>query len=281
MNKKETLSLLNQFEIKPIHSLGQNFLIDDHVTSQICEIAGITGLDLIIEIGSGVGSLTRELASRAGRVIALEIDRHVLPALEQTLQECPNCMIRQADALAVNLAELAAGWTGPVKVVANLPYYITTPLMVKVFCELPACAEIVMMIQLEAADRVMASPGSKQYGPLAVLAACFGETVLEMIVPAASFYPKPGIDSCIIRIKGDRQLQIDHWLAFHRFLEKCFAQRRKTLVNSLKTTGLTSDRQAILLQWLADSGLTADIRAEKLQYDQFVALYQYFRRNIS
>lgn len=275
MNRQETLSLLSQFDIRPTRSLGQNFLTDDRIISRICEIAEITPDDLVLEIGPGIGGLTRELAHLAGQVIAVEIDRHVLPALESVLAATANTVILHADALKTDLAALAADWTGPVKVVANLPYYITTPLLEKILCELPGCSQLVMMIQDEAADRVMAQPGSKQYGPLAILAACFGETRRAISVPAASFYPKPGVDSCVIRINSNHQLQNFNYSSFLKFLENCFAQRRKTLVNNLKAAGIKSGPAALLPDFLAGLGLAGNIRAEMLGKDQFIALYQH------
>lgn len=273
MNRQETLSILGQYGISPTRSLGQNFLTDDRVIDRIADIAGVGAGDLVIEIGPGIGGLTRILAGRAGKVIAIEIDRHVLPALQAVLAFTDNCSILHMDALRTDLAALAAGWPGPVKVVANLPYYITTPLIVKALVELPACSHMVLMIQKEAAARVMALPGSKQYGPLAVLSACFGETSRELIVPAGAFYPKPGVDSCVIRMIKTEKLQIDAWPAFLDFLERCFAQRRKMLVNSLRIAGTDEAILASLPDLLEKLQLGADIRAEKLAPDQFVMLY--------
>ena len=247
MNRQETMSLLERHDIIPTRSLGQNFLTDDRVVERICAIAGLGPEDLVIEIGPGIGGLTRELARRAGRVIAVEIDRHVLPALNDVLAEAGGqSTVIHADALETNLSELTAGWQGPVKVVANLPYYITTPLIIKILTEIPECSRLVFMIQKEAAARITARPGSKQYGPLAVLAACFGETKKELTVPADAFYPRPGVDSCIIRIISLQKMQIDDWLGFRGFLECCFAQRRRLLANSLKIAGISPERLARL-----------------------------------
>jgi len=273
MNRQETLAILEKHGISPTRSLGQNFLTDDRVVEHICTSADLGPADLVIEIGPGIGGLTRAAAQRAGRVIAIEIDRHVLPALHDVLSAAGNCTVLHMDALDADLVALTAGWDGPVKVVANLPYYITTPLIVKALVELPECSQMVLMIQKEAAARVQAGPGSKQYGPLAILAACFGQTKREMIVPAGSFYPKPGVDSCIIRMIHNNKLQIDDWSKFHNFLERCFAQRRKMLMNSLRVAGIQTDKLARLSQIMADSGISAEIRAEMLSPEQFVALY--------
>ncbi len=276
MDRQETLTLLRQFGIQPTRSLGQNFLIDDRITGRICQCAELNSADLVIEIGPGIGNLTRELAARAGRVIAIEIDRHVLPALEASLMACQNCTVIHADALTVDLALLVGDWPGPIKVVANLPYYITTPLIVKILCELSHCEQLVLMIQKEAAGRILTSPNSKQYGPLAILTACFGDASREMIVPAASFFPVPGVDSCIIRIKENHKLQINDWQAFHRFLESCFAQRRKTLLNCLKAAGYKPERLNRLPDLLTEMKLAVNARAEMLSCSQFLTIYHYF-----
>ena len=273
MNRKETLALLRQFNIRLNHSLGQNILIDECIIGRICQTADLSSSDLVIEIGPGLGSLTRELARLAGRVIAIEIDRQMLPALQLTLGEFQNCQVMHADALAIDLASVVAGWTGPVKVVANLPYYITTPLLMKILSELPGCSELVLMIQKEAADRVMAKPGCKQYGPLTVLAASIGTVSREIEVPAASFFPVPHVDSSVIRINATGKLHISDWPAYVRFLESCFAQRRKTLTNSLKSAGYGSDRINRLASRLSDLKLDGNVRAERLTEEEFLDIY--------
>ena len=273
MNRKETLALLRQFNIRLNHSLGQNFLIDERIIGRICQVADLSPADLVIEIGPGLGSLTRELARLAGRVIAIEIDRQMLPALEQALDGFPNCQVMHADALDIDLASVTAGWTGPVKVVANLPYYITTPLIMKILGELPGCSEMVLMIQKEAADRVMARPGCKQYGPLTVLAASIGTVSRAIDVPAASFFPIPHVDSCVIRINAAGRLQISDWPAYSRFLESCFAQRRKTLINSLKSAGYGPERIARLSSRLDELELGGNARAERLTREEFLDIY--------
>lgn len=273
MNKKEIFEILHRFNIQPTRSLGQNFLTDDRVIDNICEIAELKPDDLVIEIGPGIGGLTRELCKHAGQVAAIEIDQHVLPALQHVMADSPNCTILHGDALVTDLTALAAGWTGDVKVVANLPYYITTPLIVKILVEIPACTHLVLMIQAEAVARIIAGPGSKQYGPLAVLAQSFGDTRREIMVPAASFHPKPHVDSCVIRMKREDQLQINDWPAFHRFLEKCFAQRRKMFVNSLRIAGLNQIQMARLSEVMSELGVSAEIRAEMITKEQFAAIY--------
>jgi 16S rRNA (adenine1518-N6/adenine1519-N6)-dimethyltransferase len=263
------------FDLRPIHALGQNFLADDRVTEEICILANLAKSDLVIEIGPGIGALTQALIRHAGQVIAIEIDQHLLPALRSQIPVTANCRIMLADALKTDLAGLAAEWNGPLKVAANLPYYLTTPLIEKILCEFPGCSEIVLMVQKEVADRVMAIPGSKQYGPLPVLAASHGQVSRGINIPAASFIPQPRVDSCLIRINDIGKLQISDWPAYKSFLENCFAHRRKTLINNLKTTGLPPASLAKLKVYLESHGSSADIRAERLNIHDFFALHRF------
>ena len=174
MDKQETLALCEQFQIRPTKSLGQNFLIQESVSRRIAALADLSSSDLVIEIGPGLGALTVELAAAAGKVIAIEIDRHLIPALQYKMSQFANSTIIHEDALKTNLRQLTDGWTGPVKLAANLPYYITTPLIEKMIVELPQSTAMILMLQNEAADRLLAKPGSKLYSPLAILAVQYG-----------------------------------------------------------------------------------------------------------
>jgi 16S rRNA (adenine1518-N6/adenine1519-N6)-dimethyltransferase len=272
MNRQEILDLMNLFDIHPTHSLGQNFLADDRLAKYICHLGQITRDDLVIEIGAGIGSLTRELSGLAGRVVSIEIDQRLLPALRSQIPPSADCRIINADALEIDLAGLADEWTGPVKVAANLPYYITTPLIEKVICELPCCREMILMVQKEAAGRILAEPGSKQYGPLSILAASHGQVRRDMIVPASSFIPQPHVHSCLIRINDAGKLQIESWIQYKAILEKCFAYRRKTLLNGLKAAGFTLDQLSIVKAFLSARGKQLDIRAEMLKIQDFYML---------
>lgn len=281
MKRKETLALLERHHIRPNRLLGQNFLVDERIAAGICETAGLGKSDLIIEIGPGAGSLTAMLAERAGRVVALEIDRNVLPALHEVLAGAENCTVINADALKTDFGALAAGWSGPVKVVANLPYYITTPLIVKLLVELPGCSGLVLMVQKEAAARIMAGPNSKQYGPMAILITCFGQASRALNAPADAFFPRPGVDSCVIRICPAARLPlVADWPAFRDFLECCFAQRRRTLANSLRIAGLPPARLASLPMILSDLGLAANIRADALTGIQFAKIFNHLHKEI-
>jgi 16S rRNA (adenine1518-N6/adenine1519-N6)-dimethyltransferase len=276
MDRHETEKLLRQFGIRPTHSLGQNFLVDERVGQHILQMAGPERDDQVIEIGPGLGALTRELAAAAGRIVAVEIDRHLIPVLEHVLMISDNCQILNQDALNTDLAALAAEWPGPTLVTANLPYYITTPIIEKILCELPECRRLVFTVQKEAADRLLAGPGSKAYGPAAILLALHGTAKCSLIIPPAAFWPRPHIESTVLVIARETTTPGAGQLPsaphdrrqFLRFLNQCFRQRRKKLANNLPAL---PDRpiRAILEQ----GGLSPDIRAEQMAPDQFLVLW--------
>lgn len=277
MDIAQTKALMEQFAIRPTRSLGQNFLVDDRVVQRICQAADIQPTDLVIEIGPGIGHLTTALASRAGQVIAIEIDRHVLPALQAVMADHPNFELVHADALTVALNEKTANWSGPVKIVANLPYYITTPLIMKMVREIPRFATLVLMVQKEAAERLMAAPGQKQYGPAGVLLRCLGTLRREMIVPAGAFWPRPPVDSAVIQVwREPDALAPADWPSFAGFVEACFSLRRKTLLNSLRSYGNAQTREAwsaAIVSCLVRLGLSDRIRAEAIAPAQFVEIW--------
>ena len=204
MNKQETIALLEQFNLKPTRSLGQNFLIDNRVIAQAVAAAAPDKETCVIEIGPGLGGLTVELAKLAGVVKAVEIDRHILPALRQVVLPYHNVDIIHADAMQIDFTSLVDDWSGPVCVTANLPYYITSPIVEKLLSEIKQLSSMTLMVQKEAAARLAAKPGSKLYGPAAVLTALLGPVKKISHVPAASFYPRPHVDSTLIYI-GSKQ----------------------------------------------------------------------------
>lgn len=274
MDKQETLALCEQFQIRPTKSLGQNFLIQESVSRRIAALADLSSSDLVIEIGPGLGALTVELAAAAGKVIAIEIDRHLIPALQQTMSQFANATIVHEDALKTNLRQMVDGWSGPVKLAANLPYYITTPLIEKMIVDLPQSSSMILMLQEEAADRLLAKPGSKLYSPLAILAAQYGRGEKAFSVPAAAYMPQPHVDSCVVSLQADPGQTLANWPRYQRFLETCFAQRRKTLLNNLRTVGLTVEQMQDVRRFLAASGLSEGVRAEAVGYADFAELFQ-------
>ncbi len=265
--------MLNQFDIRPIRSLGQNFLVDDRVVDQILKAADVLPGDLILEIGPGIGGLTRALAGQAGCVLALEIDRRVIPALRHVTESFNQVQIIEGDALKMSFSDLTRNHPGPVKVVANLPYYITTPLMIKALTDIPGLDRMVVMIQREAAERVLAKPGSRQYGPLAVLCSSFGTLSRAFIVKSGSFIPRPNVDSCVIRLVRDTRIAPGQWQPFAEFVEACFSQRRRTLVNSLKISGFSPERLSRIPDIIRSAGLALDVRPERIAAEQFYQMF--------
>lgn len=297
MSYNETRALIDKHDIRPTRSLGQNFLIDDRVVSSICEAAELCMEDLVIEIGPGLGVLTLAAAKMAGQVTAIEIDRHMLPVLNDVLAGCDNTRIVMQDALAVDLPKLAAGWQGKTKVAANLPYYITTEMVVRLISRLPFAAIMILMMQKEAADRIFAMPGSKMYGPSSVLAHLYGDIEKIMTVPASAYYPQPHVASVIIKltrrepqsnfmlnppdcIKTNDRIDLvkTDWLALTKFIEACFCQRRKTLVNSLKQSSYSAFASDCLKGYLKNNALGLDARAESIEPPRFLDMFYLFQQ---
>lgn len=274
MNRQETLALLAQFDLKPTRSLGQNFLIDPRIIDLACSASDIGPQDAVIEIGPGLGSLTRVLARQAGRVVAIEIDRHLLPALQQVLASCDQVDIIQADAMQVHFDQLLSDWPGPLRLAANLPYYITTGVLEKILSERPDLASLTLMLQKEAGPRLSAPSGSRLYGPLAVQIALYGSVRRLAAVPAASFYPRPHVDSVLMLLRRADHSQLPGGRAWLDFLHACFARRRKTLLNSLSDAGWSVQQRRAAETALGAIGLPLTIRPEQLEPEQYLALWQ-------
>lgn len=270
MNLKETRELLARFSLQPIQTLGQNFLVDEKICGRILEQADPGTDDLVLEIGAGLGALTRLAARSAGKVAAIEIDRYVLPALRFVLEGLDNVEIIHADATRTDLRQLAADWTGKVLVLGNLPYYITTPLITKIICELPQARRIILMVQREAAWRLMAPAGSRRYGPLAILAALYGQTEKLADVPRGCFFPQPHVDSLLLRLTGRHDLPDREFAPLAAFLDRSFTRRRKTLINSWREAGMQTPR---LAKSLAEGGLPATVRPEAVTPQQYLRLF--------
>ncbi|MDD2534905.1 MAG: 16S rRNA (adenine(1518)-N(6)/adenine(1519)-N(6))-dimethyltransferase RsmA [Eubacteriales bacterium] len=281
MKLKRTKALLAEFQIQPTHSLGQNFLVDEDMVAQIGDLADLSPADTVLEIGPGLGHLTVELARRAGHVVAVEIDQHILPALARSLELHPNVTVIHADALKSDLRLLLSDHHSPsVKVVANLPYYVTTELLLKLMLEVPECKGLWLMMQKEAADRLAAEPGTKDYGPVGIVARSLGQIKRGLLVGRESFYPQPHIDSAILEVIPDppatRKIQPQDLANYAEFVQNCFRQRRKTLVNSFTPTRFLSvafDKGLKLVDLLEQQGIRRDIRPEVVTPAQFIQLY--------
>lgn len=257
------------------HSLGQNFIEDEALLEQLAELSLVGAQDNVLEIGPGFGALTRPLSARAARVLSLEIDETLLPILRVTLEKYPNARVVQGDVMRTDLAALVRAELGdgaPLRVAANLPYYITTDVLLKLLRELPQALSYAVMVQKEVGDKLLSGPGDEGYGPLPILCqyACEVRRVLD--VPAACFTPPPKVDSSFMVLER-RQTPLfapqDEAL-FLRLVRTAFAMRRKTLLNNL-TAGLSLSREQAA-QVIDEAGLRAGTRAEELSISELCAL---------
>lgn len=277
---------LKRFDIRPIKSLGQNFLIDKNVTNKIIESSEIDKDDLVIEIGPGAGSLTELLVQKAGAFAAIEIDRHMMPLLENILSGHDNSLLINKDVLDVDIKEEVLSKFpefDSYKVVANLPYYITTPIIMK-FLEYDIPPEqMTVMMQKEVADRLRAVPGCKEYGSLTVAAGVFCTITKVMDVSNNCFFPRPDVSSTVLKLqnKGKDILKgIDREL-FFAIVRASFSQRRKKMSNSIvNTAGLSLTRNQVE-DVLENMSLSRDIRGEKLSLEQFIKFSSDIERLLS
>lgn len=278
LNREQTHELMRRHGIRPTHSLGQNFLVDANALTSIVAAADLGDQDLVLEIGPGLGHLTRLMAAQASRVIAIEIDRHLLPALREATAGLENLEIIHADARDVNLTQLVQSWKGPHKMVANLPYYITTPLLMKALTEWPSADRMVLTIQDEAADRILATPGQGAYGPLAVLCQIYGQAVRQRIIPADAFIPRPHVASCLLVMTGrSNRPSPDEWPPLVRFLTASFINRRKKLINVLHGQLSASRTKEDVQDAFDQLSLSANTRAEELSPELWLRMFRLLR----
>jgi 16S rRNA (adenine1518-N6/adenine1519-N6)-dimethyltransferase len=295
-----TKEIVKKHKIKLTKSLGQNFLIDENVVNSIVDTANISKRDLVIEIGPGVGSMTAELALRAGRVIAVEIDKYLIPALSESLKEFDNVDIINKDILKVNIDELIGESVSrncdsevqekkydSVKVVANLPYYITTPIIMKLL-EGNTDAEkneiglkidtMVFMIQKEVANRMVASPGGKDYGSLSIAVQYFSKVEKVFEVPPHCFMPQPDVYSTVIKLNiySDPPVKLADRGFFTKTVKAAFGQRRKTLANALYNSGYFKQSKDEICEILVNMGIEERQRGETLSIMQFAELANSF-----
>ena len=263
------------------HSLGQNFIEDEILLAQLAELSLVTDEDCVLEIGPGFGALTRPLAERASRVVSLEIDHTLLPILAVTLERYKNAKVIQGDVMKTNLAALAAQEFGEgcsLRVAANLPYYITTDVLMKLLFELPQAKSIAVMIQKEVGDKLLTGPGEDGYGPLAILCQYYCDVRRAIDVPAACFNPPPKVDSSfMVLIRRDEpEYAAEDERIFLRLVKGAFAMRRKTLVNNLISAFPIDREEAARI--IEAVGLPAQARAEQLSIRDFCALSQQLSR---
>ncbi|GMQ59536.1 16S rRNA (adenine(1518)-N(6)/adenine(1519)-N(6)) -dimethyltransferase RsmA [Vallitalea sediminicola] len=270
---KKTIEIIKKYDFAFQKKFGQNFLIDSHVLNKIVTSSDINKEDVVIEIGPGIGSLTQQLAENAKQVIAIEIDKKLIPILEDTLSDYNNITIINEDILKVDLVKLVREKNNnkPIKVVANLPYYITTPIIMGLFESNVPVDSITVMVQKEVADRMKAKPGTKDYGALSLAVGYYSEPYIVANVPPNCFMPRPKIGSAVIKLTKYKQPPVeakDVKLLF-RIIRASFNQRRKTLINGLYNNleGIFEKEQ--LKQAIEDIGLKQNVRGETLSLEEF------------
>ena len=272
-NPKNTIEILQKYKFVFQKKFGQNFLIDEHVLEKIISAVGIGPDDFVVEIGPGIGTMTQYLAHAARGVAAVEIDKALIPILQDTLSAYDNVTVINEDVLKVDLNELAEKMNEgrPVKVVANLPYYITTPIIMGLFESHVPVESITVMVQKEVAERMQAGPGTKDYGALSLAVQYYAEPYIVANVPPNCFMPRPNVGSAVIRLQVHKNPDIrvkDESLMF-RIIRASFNQRRKTLQNSLSHDPQLGISKEVVARILEEMGLSATIRGEALSLQQF------------
>ncbi len=270
---KKTIEIIKKYDFAFQKKFGQNFLIDSHVLNKIITSSNITKEDVVIEIGPGIGSLTQQLAENAKQVIAVEIDKKLIPILEDTLSDYNNITIINEDILKVDIVKLVEEKNDnkPIKVVANLPYYITTPIIMGLFESNVPVDSITVMVQKEVADRMKAKPGTKDYGALSLAVGYYSEPYIVANVPPNCFMPRPKIGSAVIKLTKHKQPPVDVEDAklLFKIIRASFNQRRKTLINGLYNNldGMFDKDQ--LKQAIENIGLKLNVRGETLSLEEF------------
>lgn len=275
-NPQKTIETIQKYEFMFQKKFGQNFLIDPHVLEKIIRAAGVTKEDCVLEIGPGIGTMTQYLAENAGKVVAVEIDRNLIPILSETLAEYDNVTVINEDILKVDIKELADKYNGgrPIKVVANLPYYITTPIIMGLFESNVPIDNITVMVQKEVADRMKEGPGSKDYGALSLAVQYYALPEIVANVPPNCFIPRPNVGSAVIRLTRHKEAPVrveDPKLMF-KLIRASFNQRRKTLQNGIGNSLELSFTKEQVAAAIEQMGLSPSVRGEALSLEQFARL---------
>ena len=275
-NPKNTIEVLQKYNFNFQKKFGQNFLIDTGILEEIIDSAGITKDDMILEIGPGIGTMTQYLACAARKVVAVEIDKALIPILEDTLSDYDNARVINNDVLKVDIAKLAEEENGgkPIKVVANLPYYITTPIIMGLFENHVPIKSITVMVQKEVADRMQVGPGTKDYGALSLAVQYYAKPYIVANVPPNCFMPRPKVGSAVIRLERYEEPPVkvkDEKLMF-RIIRASFNQRRKTLANGLKNSAELDYTKEEIEAAIEALGRGASIRGEALTLEEFAKL---------
>ncbi|HIT06511.1 MAG TPA: 16S rRNA (adenine(1518)-N(6)/adenine(1519)-N(6))-dimethyltransferase RsmA [Candidatus Scybalocola faecipullorum] len=272
-NPQKTIEIIKKYNFNFQKKFGQNFLIDAHVLQKIIAGAGVTKEDMVVEIGPGIGTMTQYLAESAGTVVAVEIDKNLLPILEETLADYDNVTVINEDILKLDIQKLVDERNGgkPIKVVANLPYYITTPIIMGLFESHVPLENMTVMVQKEVAARMRSGPGTKDYGALSLAVQYYADPYVVANVPCNCFMPRPNVDSAVIRLTKHEKPPVyveDETLMF-KMIRAAFNQRRKTLVNALNNSPEIQADKELIQTVLIQAGLLPTVRGEALTLDQF------------
>ncbi len=273
---QNTIAVLQKYNFNFQKKFGQNFLIDTHVLEKIIESAQITKDDFVLEIGPGIGTMTQYLCESAREVAAVEIDKNLIPILADTLSEYDNVTVINEDILKVDINRLAAEKNNgrPIKVVANLPYYITTPIIMGLFESHVPIDSITIMVQKEVADRMQVGPGTKDYGALSLAVQYYAKPEIVANVPPNCFMPRPNVGSAVIRLTRHTEVpvQVEDEKLMFRLIRASFNQRRKTLVNGLNNSPEIHLSKELIQESIEELGVPATIRGEALSLEQFAQL---------
>ena len=276
---KNTIEIIQKYQFAFQKKFGQNFLIDTHVLDKIIKAAGVTKDDLVLEIGPGIGTMTQYLADAARQVIAVEIDTNLIPILNETLKDYDNIKIINDDILKVDINQLAQEYNQgrPIKVVANLPYYITTPIIMGLFEGGVPIDNITVMVQKEVADRMQVGPGSKDYGALSLAVQYYAEPYIVANVPPNCFMPRPNVGSAVIRLTRHENppVQVKDKNLMFKLIRASFNQRRKTLQNGLNNSPEIQYTKEQIGAAIESLGVSPSIRGEALTLEQFARLADY------
>lgn len=275
-NPQNTIAVLQKYNFSFQKKFGQNFLIDTHVLDKIIRSAEITKDDFVLEIGPGIGTMTQYLTCAAREVVAVEIDKALIPILEDTLSSYDNVTVINEDVLKLDIVKLAQERNGgkPIKVVANLPYYITTPIIMGLFESHVPVQSITVMVQKEVADRMQVGPGTKDYGALSLAVQYYAKPYIAANVPPNCFMPRPKVGSAVIRLECHEEppVQVKDEKLMFRIIRASFNQRRKTLANGLKNSPEISLSREGIEQAIAELGKGASVRGEALNLEEFATL---------
>lgn len=281
-NPKNTIEIIQKYQFAFQKKFGQNFLIDTRVLDKIISAAGITEDDCVLEIGPGIGTMTQYLAEHAGKVVAVEIDTNLLPILDETLKGYSNVTVINSDILKLDMNKLVDEYNdgSPIKVAANLPYYITTPIIMGLFESNVPIDNITVMVQKEVADRMQVGPGSKDYGALSLAVQYYAKPYIVANVPPNCFIPRPNVGSAVIRLTRYQEppVQVDEPGIMFRLIRASFNQRRKTLQNGLNNSPEVPYTKEQIAAAIESLGVPASVRGEALTLEQFASLANYFTR---